>query len=345
MSFWGVVVTTVTEVAVGVGVFTGGVLGGIEAADNYLDRFETKNNQVDEDALLEYLGADPTRGYYIYLEDGTVIHYPKKPDWAGSDWDQYAVPAKDLKGAIPSNAIPSNGIPSNGIPSNQVPVHIVLSQLLGNEISSVNNLPINLLPQWGIPSNDTLDAVDLSNAHWLTPPEDSTGSEMVAGGIATTTPYTPYVGSEMAVFDPCLETFSDITVYTGNAEDPSLTINIIKESGFVFETYDLHVGVGRIFSCSLFDETRLICSGPHLPSGINSVTVVLYPADKTCPLLNTAVTLPVSSSSSSSSGGSEVSCPSGEEYHPGSGCCTIGCWCDYSDWGWGCWNECPGCPP
>jgi hypothetical protein len=43
-------------------------------------------------------------------------------------------------------------------------------------------------------------------------------------------------------------------------------------------------------------------------------------------------------------------CPAGETYHdansnwPG-GCCTTACWCEDPWWGYGCWTDCPGCPP
>jgi hypothetical protein len=44
-------------------------------------------------------------------------------------------------------------------------------------------------------------------------------------------------------------------------------------------------------------------------------------------------------------GPSTSQCPAGESYHGSEwGCCTDGCWCEL-DGEWGCWNNCPDCPP
>lgn len=356
------------------------VLEAKDEADRFYSQIATHTT------LGRLINPDQPKGYVIHLKDDSYVYYEEEPTWAKTDrdtWNTYALPASALpasalpanalpSSALPSSALPASALPASSIPDLALPASITIAQNYGSELARMNVSGVEILPRGALPSSDAPLVKEAVRPLMTFSPllRLPSGVETVPGG-STAEPPPPSdegassgnTGSEMVVgSDPCRETFADARIYTNSADEPTLVINIVNDTGFLFDAYELDVGTDRTFPCSFYSETRLICSGAQLPSGVSGAIVTLHPAEDICALLTATVTIMADSSGSEEVTGSEQvtgsgtdepggtsPCPPGEEYHEGSGCCTIGCWCDIPDdnpdWGWGCYNNCPGCPP
>jgi hypothetical protein len=354
------VITTVFKPFVAATVFITGVSAGLSALPSYQTYYVFIPGQTP---LMLPASAIPANALPSNALPSSALPSSAIP----SNFFAYAIPSNVLKkydaipaNALPANAIPSNfgswgmsqvrssAIPSNAIPSNAIPANIILNSLSGYRLPPSETVgwirpgDNSLFVQGAIYSTIPLDSIvkdaNISTYHAsVNVKAMRPSSGIVTDPVSQSDPPSGgQSGSAGSVFvpnDPCTEKITDPKIYAGSPDDPGQIINITSAGGFIYDNYTLDVGGGRTFSCELFSENRLICSGAHFPAGTTSVMVTLRPVNESCVLLSGGVIIPASS-------GSDLSCPAGEEYHAGWGCCTVGCWCDD-----GCYNDCPNCPP
>jgi len=145
--------------------------------------------------------------------------------------------------------------------------------------------------------------------------------------------------------DPCDESFTSLTTYTGDRSEPNFLMYFKLEDAQTFTgEYQLELtSTGKLLSCQIERPNRVVCYGPHPSPGF--MEYALQPKDRSCSLVSGTVIV-LAPQEDKPSGDS---CPAGESHHSPTdwwdgGCCTDGCWCTLEgDSEPGCWNDCPGC--